>query len=272
MTYERIRFYRQLCTPLMVPTVEGFDAATNAWVAAVVGDGGTVSDPRKQLVEDLILSLRADGLFVKLDRLWLFAAENSQSALRDIIVAAAATAVNSPSFAVDEGYTFGNATDYVNSNYDPSVDGVAYIQDSAHISAYVRVYDTANANATVFGGHGAAQSSMRATVASLQIRFNDFTNAFFSFGTASMLMLNRPASNSRILYRNGINVASDTNVSFAAPDADIYIGMNNAGGPTEPSAHQIAGVTCGGAFDATEAANFTTYINTYMTAVGANVF
>jgi hypothetical protein len=68
-------------TPLGVP----LDQATIDWIAAVVTAGGTVSTPRGIVVNTFILGLMTDGIWSKLDRLWLLAAENSQSALFYIV-------------------------------------------------------------------------------------------------------------------------------------------------------------------------------------------
>jgi hypothetical protein len=78
----------------------GIGLLVEVWAAAVVAAGGSVSGTltsgRKKLINDLIMGLMADGVWSKLDRLWLFAAENSQSALIDIKGAVSATAVNTP--------------------------------------------------------------------------------------------------------------------------------------------------------------------------------
>ena len=108
MTYERIRFGRMLDFSLAVATpaaAGGDEAETTAWVAEVVSNGGTVSAGRQTIVNDLIAGLKADGIWAKLDRLWLFAAEDQPSALTDLVGLTLATAVNSPTFTADEGYT-----------------------------------------------------------------------------------------------------------------------------------------------------------------------
>src|SRR5262245_26962066 len=101
------------------------NAETIMWVNAVVGDGGRVSSGRQTIVDALIKLLKSGSVWSNLDRLWLFAAENSQSALRDIKSFSAATANGSPTFTTDRGYTGTNAssTVYINSNFNPSTAG-----------------------------------------------------------------------------------------------------------------------------------------------------
>ena len=95
--------YRQLYRDYVEPLMP--DAATIAWVNQVVTNGGTVSAGRQTLVDNLIVGLKADGIWTKLERLWLFAAENTISALTDLVGLTLATANNSPTFTADVGYT-----------------------------------------------------------------------------------------------------------------------------------------------------------------------
>ena len=57
---------------------------TTGWIGKVYELGGTVSSTRRTLVDALISGLKSDGVWPKLDRLWLFAAENATSALVDL--------------------------------------------------------------------------------------------------------------------------------------------------------------------------------------------
>jgi hypothetical protein len=112
------------------------DAATTAWVAAVVANGGTVSLGRQTIVDNLIVGIKSDGIWTKFDRLWLLAAENSQSALTDIKAASLATVINSPTFTADRGYKGNGAGSgtYIDSNFNPTTaTSPQFVQNSACI-------------------------------------------------------------------------------------------------------------------------------------------
>jgi hypothetical protein len=112
----------------------GIDAAALAWRAAVIAGGGTVSAPRLLLVGALAVSLKSAGVWTSLDRLWLLAAENTQSALIDIKAVAPSTAVAAPGFTVDRGYQGNGTTAYIDSGFNwqvPSIGANHYVQDSA---------------------------------------------------------------------------------------------------------------------------------------------
>src|SRR5262245_4406995 len=119
----------------------GLDAATTAWVNAVVTNGGTVSAGRQTTVNTLITTLKSAGIWTKLDRLWLWAAENQPSALTDLVGLSLATAVNSPCFTADRGYTGNGSTSYIDTLFDPTT-GTAFNQNSCHFSVWVRTLDT----------------------------------------------------------------------------------------------------------------------------------
>src|SRR5215204_6883067 len=129
------------------------EAETTAWAAAVVTAGGTVSAPRKTLINTMIAGLKTDGVWALLDRLWVLAAENSQSALIDLKgldtgVPSVGSGAVMPVFVADRGYTF-NAQNHIDTTWVPSTDGVNFTQDSACMFIYDR---TSGANAAfVFG-------------------------------------------------------------------------------------------------------------------------
>jgi hypothetical protein len=71
--------------------------------------GGALSNSELRLVSNLIRGLKTDGVWSSLDRLWLFAAENSTQALTDLVARSSATATNSPTFTANQGFA-GNGT------------------------------------------------------------------------------------------------------------------------------------------------------------------
>src|SRR5215475_8332903 len=103
----------------IIPASAAIDPATTAWVNAVVTNGGSVSNARKTLVNNLISGLKTDGVWTDLDRLWLYAGENQPSALTDLVATGLATAVNSPTFTTDNGFTGVDAstTVYIDSGF-----------------------------------------------------------------------------------------------------------------------------------------------------------
>src|SRR5262249_57621708 len=96
-----------------------FDGDTLAWQSAVQGAGGAVGYAQLGFVDRLIFDLKAANVWAGLDRLWLFAAENSQQALIDLVARAGATAVNSPTFTATRGWQGNGTSSYLHSHFNP---------------------------------------------------------------------------------------------------------------------------------------------------------
>ena len=98
---------RHRATPIWQLSGPAFDAATTAWVNAVVTAGGTVSTSQKGYVDTLIKALKTASVWTSLSRLWLLASENTYQAGIDIVGLNTYTNVNysgpALSFTADSG-------------------------------------------------------------------------------------------------------------------------------------------------------------------------
>jgi hypothetical protein len=253
------------------------DAATTAWVSAVVAASGSVSAGRQTIVDALIVGLKSDGVWSKLDRLWLFAAENTQSALIDLVGLVSATPVSSPTFTPDQGYAGDGTTSYIDTLFIPSTHGVTYTLNSAHFS----VWDTESPipSAGVASLLGCADTSQTTAL------YPNF-NATFTIGVINEagseedqtpwmsgvqhLIVSRTGSNSVSLYGNG-SVSSGSPFTANTADAlgtrSFFVGGVNNAALVQGRADQIAAVSMGGGLNATEAANLYARLNTYMGAL-----
>jgi hypothetical protein len=251
----------------------GLDPATTAWVNQVVTNGGTVSTGRRTIVDTLITGLKTDGLWTKLDRLWLFAAENSQSALTDLVALASATPVNSPTFTVDRGYAGNGTSSYLNSNYNPST-AILYKQNDAHYSVYTR-QSTAGTNIWL-GAYDGTWITQLLQQNGTQFYMGINTNAGDSFNAsgAGMNVVTRRSASAVEMFHNGISIFTNgTSPAVAVGNLNISIcARNNAGTVDSFDTDQIAASSWGNQLSVTDMGNLSSRINTYMTSVGANVY
>lgn len=244
-----------------------FDSATLAWVAAVVANGGTVSVARETIVDALIVGLKADGLFTKLDRLWLYAAENQPSALTDLIATSLSTAINSPTFTTDSGYVSSGNTQVIDTGFNPATAGGQYTLNSAMVTVW------ANTNA---GGSAFIGSFDGADFIEI---FDDGSEWFSVVNTnnidvtgsnrlAGLIQASRTGAGAITLYRNGASIGTGTLASTAIPSLVLYtLGRNSSGSISNATANG-AMAAIGGGFSGADATNFYNRIRTYMTAVG----
>lgn len=272
--YEPVGFYRQIGASSVVATpFSSLDAATIAWVNAVVANGGSVSGVRKTLVNDLIVGLKADGLFTKLDRLWLHAGENQPSALTDIVADSSATTVNSPTFTIDRGYTGNGTTSYLASGYKSS-DGPNLAQNSAHCSAWVVTVDATN-NAMILGAETGAGIGMLLMYSTTGPKWQTSLNQDFSntpgptgAGGTGLVTATRVNSTQENIYRNGGSKDTSAANSVGVDTIPFFICARNIGAIDNPSQHQIAATHFGGGLTDTDVTNIYNRLRTYMTAVG----
>lgn len=252
--------------------VPQMDPSTLAWVAAVVANGGSVSASRTTVVDALIKGLRADALFPKLDRLWLHAGENAASALTDIIADSLAVAVNTPTFTVDQGYTFDGATNYINTLFVPSVGGYAHIRDSCSVGSYTRTAPTFQLIGTFGSDTNVCQIYYNAGFVTAQT-YGD-SSVIGAGNPVGMYIATRTAADQQDIYQNGASFAGNNAPSaHAVSDFSFFISaINSVGTPVQYGASQIAATFIGGGMSATDAANISARINTYMAAIGASVY
>jgi hypothetical protein len=249
--------YQPVAVLAGTPPSGTYDAATTAWINAVVAAGGTVSAGRKAVVDTLITGLKTDGIWAKLDRLWIFAAENSQSALVDLVAQKPANPITSPPFTVDRGYTC-NGTAGVGSGFNPSTDGVNFTLNTAHTS----LWSLTSGQSTQYTAlSGQTNMFTRYSDDNLYVRINNNAGGIGANadGSGFFLGVRTAASGAGCImgYRNGSVLVNDA-TGTAALDAAPWI-VND---------RQIASASVGGPMTGTDSTKFYNRMRTYMTAVG----
>lgn len=257
---------------------------TNAEAATLVAAMSSApDDTRKGVIDTCIGAIKTAGVWTKLDCLWILAAHDSQAALLDWKNLSDATAVNSPTFTTDRGFTGDGSTSYINTNFTPSTDGVNYTQNSACMGAYLNAgTDTAvsGPNSIGFNSNSNARQSRiepwRSATggATVRVRMNDATAT--TVGTIAtrfgLTASNRSASNAVQVYRNGSSIGTSAVTSAALGTIDAYIlGFNDAGLLTGQNDNRCAAAFVGGSLTSTEHADLFTAIEAYLDAVGAGV-
>lgn len=246
------------------------DAATLAWVAAVISNGGSVSDARKTIVNTLIVGLKADSIWTKLDRLWPFAAENEGSALTDLVARELATN-NSAAFTADQGYTGNGSSAYIDSNFVPGSGSPNFAQNSACFFAWN------NTSGTDAGGLAGYSSASGLNDIRIFPEFSD-TNSYWNIndatgvslawdGRTGLYLLNRSASNAASYDVNGSEIDTDANASDA-PSATFSFVALQAGGGSGFTSRQCSCLGFGAGLSSGERADIFTRLRTYMDAVG----
>lgn len=217
----------------------------------------------------LIAGLATDGLTAKLDRLWIWAQATDALALVDIIAGATATAVNTPTFTANVGYTGDGGTSYLDSNFNPTTaPAPKYIQDSASVFAWS---NTAGMDAGAIVG---ISTINKVRIFPAYIDTNTYwgvnTNVTEAIvlgggaGQTGLWLATRTAAAAQRLDVNGSNAANGVTASVPPLNENIWC-LREA---TLYSARQVCCFGIGGQLSATDSTNLYNRLRTYMTAVG----
>ena len=229
------------------------------------------NDTRKGVIDTCIGSLKTAGVWAKLDALYLFAAHDNQAALLNWKGATYdATAVNSPTFTTNRGFT-GVSTGYVDSNFNPTTaSSPKFVQNSATLGIWSRT-------SGAIGGLSVGSSTAQITPL-----YTDTVNNYFackvnnvsgpeivtgSDGSALFTATRRgSATGDGEFYRNATTITSTGFGTSATPtNATIrFCGIGAADWLGE-----ALGGFIGEQLSDTEVSDTYNALNTYRTAVGA---
>lgn len=114
---------------------ESFDADYQAILNKATALGYTLPSASVQAKQNTLLtSMKADGVWAKLDVFYVFA-QDGGSAFATLNWknpnANQSTLVNAPTFVSNQGFTGNGTSSYIDTNYNPATQGVQYTQNNA---------------------------------------------------------------------------------------------------------------------------------------------
>jgi hypothetical protein len=118
-----------------------FDADYQAVLDYATTQGYTLPSAGQQTLQNqLLVDLKAGGIWSKLDTFAVFATDgDSDFALIDWKRLSDYTAVNSPTFTTNEGFTGNGTSSYIDTNFNPATQGTNYTLDDASRFYYVNI-------------------------------------------------------------------------------------------------------------------------------------
>ena len=262
----------------------GGDVATYAYCDEyqAVYDAYTVkpSDATAAVWNTFVTKCVATGEWAALDVLWNYAGVSDNTNGEALINwklpgTFDATAYNAPTFTALEGFTGNGTTQYIDCNWNPSVNGVNYVRNSASMIIYVRT------NIAADGQHGIGNAAdfknifilPKYTIDNSYIRTNDATTISGANSDGSGMFINtRTASTVNKLYKNKVAIINATSVSTGMPTHLAYcLAINDDDVATGFRADQVSMYAFGGGMTQTQVTNLTTYYEAAMDALGKGV-
>ena len=223
-------------------------------------------------VSTFIGGLMTDGLWTKIDGGNILCNNTAgQSHIDFKRPTRVATLSGTPTFTSYRGYT-GTAAlaEYVDTTFVASTQGVAYLQNSAHIGVWVR--NNIQSTAVAMGVSTGANSYIFPRNASdgFVSRMNNTTNATVAavVDSSGFSVVTRTGASVTQAYKNGAALgAAGSAASTGVPTGTMKY-LNTAAAGTS-GLHQVAFGCYGGGLDATQASNLYNRVNTLVTALTA---
>ncbi len=225
---------------------------------------------RTFLIDDTISALIDAGVWSKLDVLYVMAGADSQAAKLNWKAPSShtLTAVNSPSFTANRGYT-GNGTSSYLETGAAFASLPCFLQDSSHLGCWI-LNNVQSAQAAI--GHESSsliRLNPRGTTDLFSSTLNNSSSRTASnTDSRGHYISNRSGSagTNIQLYKNGVQQSeSGGSTSSSIPSGNAVLLRSNS----TYASYQIAIAHIGGSLNSTEAAAMHTIFNTYLTGVGA---
>ncbi len=231
---------------------------------------------------NLICGLVTDGVWAKLDALYIFSAPDVATAKLNLIsssftITSHGTNIDTTGFTAASGGTFsaasgftGNGSDrYLDTGCAPSAGLAHYSQFSASFGAYAVTSITSDSgNPIIIGSDTAVLADLLATVNNPIARINSIGPSITWTNTnqRGFYILTSTADQVQALYKNGTSVGSGTwsNQVVTTLPAFFVLARNSSGSPDLFWNNQVSVAFIGGGLSATDATNFTNRINTFM--------
>jgi hypothetical protein len=249
----------------------GASTEASQYLARATGMDGLHRTAFKTLIDGLV----TDGIWTKLDALYVMATDTQAHALLNVKSASFPLVANgSPAFVADRGFTgvAASSTVYLDTQFSPDSAGGIYTQNSAHISAWSNNNPAASDN-IIMGARGLdfTYIRVREAIDEYEISINGGPNALAAANTTSQghYILNRSASNAFQFYKDGVALGSDVDASTGLVTGNIYIlAYHNNGAPALGAANQVSAATIGGSLSGTEMTALYNRLGAYRRSVG----
>jgi len=239
---------------------DAFDPDYQAVLNFATSEGDTLpSESQQNLQNNLLKSLKTLGIWDKLDSFAMFATDGdvgfSLICWKRLVKM---TAVNSPTFTANEGFTGNGTSSRINSGLTPDGSG-NYKLNAASFGVFVKTQGTNN---EYLAGAG-SDTRMRAASSSLNRINSSSINSAFEFNILGLSHLNKSSATNVQCIVNGIT--SNRTVTTESLDTEFTF-LDFSSGGTGPSDAQISLAFIGGDLSS-EAADFSTAVNTYISSI-----
>lgn len=219
------------------PFIRTYGSTANAVFANYTGSEA-LTTTEKNYMNDVIEYLNTTGDWAYIDSWGGLLLDSEAKSLRDMKRSTKTAINNNAVWRFKGGFeTFGNTGTYINTNFNPSADGVQYTQNAAFGSVFLLENKNAASTLACLMCAVGSTSSWLFTIAQgstngIIFRINSGSGGVLGSGVPknnALYFLRRVSSTSLILDEDGLG-ANATNTSTGVPNVNIYIGVRNNNG------------------------------------------
>lgn len=250
----------------------GYSQEASQYISRLAVLPGT--DTLNKYVE-FIDSLVKNGIWVKIDEMWMFAHRTEANALIGLKNKKNCLNVNSTSFTAYRGFTSNGTTSYLTPQLNLSTEGVNYTVNSASIGVYSRT-NANDAGLIDMGGNDASNNRIfvqTRTSNNFAGRINELTgDVVANSDSRGFFVINRNGAGATQYYKNATNLKSGTTSSSAIPNINIYICCRNSNGTAgDFSTKQLSFAFVGASLTSQEVTNFNSCLERLLDYLSAGV-
>jgi hypothetical protein len=251
-----------------------YDADALAWQAAVQAAGGSVSNARLILIDQLIFALKACGAWALTDDYAVYAAENSTAALVTIKQRITQVAASSPTFVTDRGF-LGNLAGVIKTGWNPRSGSPIYQQNAARRGVWV--YSAPATTGKWLIGHDNTTFNEDGAAGPVNLPYGVNNNAAFDNyahgGLANLVgwhCFERTGATAEAAYLDTVQKGTGTTTTALPANWQMFIlGTTSDGsGIANPTDAGASAAYWGGPLSAPQKTGEYNAFRTYMTAVG----
>lgn len=224
----------------------------------------------------MICGLVSDGVWSSFDAIWVFATQDSITALLNLVSTSYAALNSGDTFTVNRGFqATDGSSNHVDSGFNPiTATTPKFVQNSAHISAWGTVSFGSSIQPIIGSNAGGPVQQNNIypwyTDNNAYFRTNTAGNAGVAHtGSAGYFLSNRSSSVQSDGYINGASVLSNgADTSVAPANLNMDITARNDNGTHRANGTQIGLATIGSSLSGGQVTSTYNRFRTYMTAVG----
>jgi hypothetical protein len=251
-----------------------FDSDAQAFFDRVTTAGGTLTTTEKQAVNQLVLDMKSAGIWSSMKAVYPMVGASAAACAQNLKSSSFTGSFTSGWTFASTGATPNGTSAYMDTTLTPNGN---LSQNDAHVSLYSRT----NNMLTNFqidlgcGNSGGANDDLY-----LSANYGPGTNAIsnvngsgYAAGSSNTTSLGfflsqRTAVTTTNIYQNNSVIKTHTEVSTTPSSSPIYLGRNTS---SEYSSRELAFVSVGASFDATQRGNLYTAVQAFQDALNREV-